>query len=327
MTNPVGTATATATSITATAEEDVLLLTLLGLLMPLRVYIFNYLGETQDELMNLTLVSKQVYTDCYRLGIDWKIIPTIEISPTKGGSTRALLQQLNRDDETNKKLRRFPRMRVNDVHGFRHILLHRLAAEIARDVRMDWILSLDISLSTQSTPIGEFVFVSLPYALSNILPNLHDVDFSNANTTYRVLENFSYRCPYLEKVTWNNIHEYSSVHLNGDDMLSCKNLKEITMDDSVFYCSNQTKDGISNLENHRNEFIFHYCCKALERVSIRNAKCSDYYDGTNINTVPQNALIKFIRNAPSTLRWFRSDLNQENIGMLQKERPGIEFLN
>jgi hypothetical protein len=113
----------------------------------------------------------------------------------------------------------------------------------------------------------------------------------------------------------------------GEDMLSCRNLKEIIMDDSVFFCSNQNKDGISNLENHRDEFIFHYCCKTLERVSIRNAKCSNYYDGTNTNMVPQNAFIKFVRNASSTLRWFRSDLNQENITMLQKERPGIELLN
>ena len=320
----------TATAIIATVDDDcALVLTLLGLPVPIRVYIFNYLGETQDELMGLTHVSKQVHDDCYRPGIEWKIIPTIEISPTKGRSTRILLQQLlyNNDNETSKKLRRFPRMHVNDVHKRYLIPLHRLAAEITRDVRMDWILSLDISLSSQSTPIGEAVFLSLPYALSNILPNLRDVDFSNANTTYRVLENFSYRCPYLEKVIWNNIHEFSGVHLNGDDMLSCKNLKEIIMDDSVFFCSNQNKDGISNLENHIHEFIFHYCCKTLERVSIRNAKCSDYYDGTNKNMVPQNALIKFVRNASSTLRWFRSDLNQENMTMLQKERPGIELLN
>ena len=54
----------TATAIIATVDDDcALVLTLLGLPMPIRVYIFNYLGETQDELMGLTLVSKQAYED------------------------------------------------------------------------------------------------------------------------------------------------------------------------------------------------------------------------------------------------------------------------
>ena len=47
----------------------------------------------------------------------------------------------------------------------------------------------------------------------------------------------------------------------------------------------------------------------------------------NAMVIPQNALIKFVRNAPSSLRWFRSDLSQENIAMLKKERLGIAFLN
>ena len=41
----------------------------------------------------------------------------------------------------------------------------------------------------------------------------------------------------------------------------------------------------------------------------------------------QNALIKFVRNAPSTLRWFRSDLTPDNMTTLRLEQPGIELLN
>jgi hypothetical protein len=70
-------------AVTTVDNNDILLLqqvtTLLGLPVPLRIYILNYLlGETQEELMiNLTLVSKQIYKDCKRPGIEWKIIPTI----------------------------------------------------------------------------------------------------------------------------------------------------------------------------------------------------------------------------------------------------------
>ena len=105
----------------------------------------------------------------------------------------------------------------------------------------------------------------------------------------------------------------------------CKYVKEIIMYDSVFYYAVE-QDGMSDLENRRDEFIFHYCCEALKRVSIRNAECSDMLSNF-VDVVPQNTLIKFVRNAPRTLRWFRSDLTQDNIKMLQLERPEIELLN
>jgi hypothetical protein len=67
----------------------------------------------------------------------------------------------------------------------------------------------------------------------------------------------------------------------------------------------------------------------LERVSIRNA----YWYMDNVGhvadhfIVPQNVLIKFVRNAPPSLCWFRSDLTPENMNMLRLERPDIELLN
>lgn len=41
---------------------------------------------------------------------------------------------------------------------------------------------------------------------------------------------------------------------------------------------------------------------------------------------PQTTWIKFIRNAPRSLRWFRSDLSQDNIDMLRSERSENEFV-
>ena len=76
-----------------------------------------YLGEKQEKLVNLTLVSKQVYDDCKRPGaIEWKIIPTM-IEPNSdqqrvvGGSiltriTAAIVSPSLLDNDTNKKLRR-----------------------------------------------------------------------------------------------------------------------------------------------------------------------------------------------------------------------------
>merc|ERR1712238_81275 len=67
--------------------------------------------------------------------------------------------------------------------------------------------------------------------------------------------------------------------------------------------------------------IFHHCRENLQRVSIRNARCSIIYpQPTIVKCVTQKALIKFVRNAPS-LKWFRSDLSKENVDMLQTDRP------
>ena len=86
-----------------------------------------------------------------------------------------------------------------------------------------------------------------------------------------------------------------------------------------------------DLAGHDDCVVFS-CLESIERLSVRNAKYekNGRFEGRN-NTMPsaitQNALVKFVQFAPSSLRWFRSDLTQENIEMLQEERPEIEFLN
>jgi hypothetical protein len=72
----------------------------------------------------------------------------------------------------------------------------------------------------------------------------------------------------------------------------------------------------------------------LTRVTLKNA----YYRGCCDRTfggdddidywkkLPQEVLIKFVRYTPE-LRWFCSDLTQENIAVLKDERPEVEFCN
>ena len=105
--------------------------------------------------------------------------------------------------------------------------------------------------------------------------------------------------------------------MDGADLGDARNLKEINMDNSKFKrFSRREVEQMSDLNNHPTIFIFHKCGSTmLERVSIRYSNYS------------QNMLIKFIRNAPTTFKWFRSDLTHEHIKMLTKARPGIQFLN
>ena len=94
---------------------------------------------------------------------------------------------------------------------------------------------------------------------------------------------------------------------------------------------NPTMVGMKDLDGHKDDFIFSACCcESLERLSIQRAEWYSFFHVSRelrSNYVPQNALIKFVRNAPPSLRWFRSDLSKENINILQREHPGVEFLN
>jgi hypothetical protein len=61
----------------------------------------------------------------------------------------------------------------------------------------------------------------------------------------------------------------------------------------------------------------------LERVTLKHV---EYLNDLRWKELPQEALIKFVRHTPK-LRWFCSDLTQDNIAILKEERPEVEFCN
>jgi hypothetical protein len=64
----------------------------------------------------------------------------------------------------------------------------------------------------------------------------------------------------------------------------------------------------------------------LERVTLKHAEYQSSSTFNNWIELPQEALIKFVRHTPN-LRWFCSDLTQENIAILKDKRPEVEFCN
>ena len=99
----------------------------------------------------------------------------------------------------------------------------------------------------------------------------------------------------------------------------------------VFFTDNLSgeDENLSDLKNSPDLFLFHKCgSTVLERVSIRNAKWCDYgrTEDRYPITIPQSALIKFVRKAPKSLRWFRSNLTTKNMTMLRSERSKIELV-
>ena len=166
--------------------------------------------------------------------------------------------------------------------------------------------------------------------LATAFPNLREVNLSNTNATGRALKTLSTTCSRLVKITHNNIQIFLNIAIDGGNMIRAKNLKELYMDNSVFKDTQSSVDRMSNLDdndNLKNQILFYKCSsKVLERVSIKNAHC---FNGNNNRTTPlsQKALIKFVRNAPPSLRWFQSSLTDANTNMLRSERPEIELVN
>ena len=202
-------------------------------------------------------------------------------------------------------------------------------------IQLDGIVSLDFS-----SPSNEHSYESYPgllVALSCMLPNLREIDMSNSGMNcsyhYSILNVVTTKYPRLRKITWNNIGPNCCICFGNLEIFeNTKHLKEIILDEATFntgWDEHNTMDEMSDLTRYPSIFLF---CddgfgQVVERISIRNASWVDdeCYGSPPRTCIPQNALIKFIRNAPPSLRWFRSDLTPENIDMLRLERPLIDF--
>ena len=320
---------------------------------PALIHVFNYL--TNDELMNVSVVSKFEHTilcgddddnhivddgnDRCGPGMETQIIPRIEFSPSKNdhfdklinrniGRVDRMVHKLNQRRTRNTIVfQRYRVLKIIDFHRFGYRDKEALERS-AQAMPLQGIVSLDISLSHYVQLDDAAIGVYRMYLL--FLPNLRNINLTNVGFQYRVLaaSSFARNCPRLEKITWNGFKwSESQISIDGEDMADFNHLKEIYMNDCVFV-NNEDSQAIWDMNGNPNIFIFHKCSKSLERVSIKNARYAsgDYFNGESI-CLPQRALIKFIRNAPSSLKWFRSDLGQENINMLRMERPDIEFVS
>ena len=198
--------------------------------------------------------------------------------------------------------------------------------------------------------------LAIPLAFSWMVPNLRHLDCSNFSMFEPfIVREIARRCPRLEVLKRNNINHLSSIAANGEELSLMQNLKEVYLDNCYFETNamdiiraNSEHDENEPWNDHDSEtddFTFEYnamanlhpqkyptmylfsklCNKPLERVSIKNAR---YYEHDTDEQYPLDTsmLIKFIRHAPSTLTWFRSDLPPAVIRVLQSEKPHIEFV-
>ena len=291
--------------------------------IPVLILIFKYLD--QHGLMKVSTLSKQWHRIIHtNPGMaQHRIIPVVEISASKNkGDEGRTLRLIDFLLANVNKLQRYRVLKLLDVNKYDEVDYYE-----HQPFQLDGIVSFNFSSTFQFSYVNSCVL----HQLSSMLPNLREINLTNIGGKGfdEVLSRFLHFAPQIERITWNNIDSPSDVYINGCDMAEATNLREIIMDGSCFTCGGFGIEKISDLENYPHSFMFyHLRSQVLERISIRRAKFRTSTSTYGLQTtVPQNALIKFIRNAPRSLRWFRSDLSKENIAMLQLERPGIEFLN
>lgn len=199
------------------------------------------------------------------------------------------------------------------------------------------ITSLDLSVSQckNGGNLNRVLPRGITWLLSTMMPNLIELDLSNLHggpmnegdsVSELALFN-STNCPNLTKVVWNN-RVGGGYFLRGRDMKTLTNLRELWADnlhcdwryDKLFApLLSQFFDEDSIVQR----FFFFACNERLERVSLLGGSYVKIRTNEAIK-FPQMSLIRFVRNTPR-LRWFRSDLTEENVRMLSKERPEITF--
>ena len=338
MMDAISTRTRTRQATNAASKNTKWDLTPLSILIRMMAYMDN------DTLMIMCLVCKQIKDLIWHgTGMENTLVCIFEFHPSSETQHNPLLSAARRfainmnryfQDGTKRRiLQGYQQLKVHNVgriHGVSAMSREELR-QLTQNIRLDGIITLDIipsSLQLASCEHeGAWYFL---YVLSCIVPNLRHLNLSTALITPDILEHFSVRCPLLETIKWNDNTDYGFV-ADGNDLRLMHNLKELHLDNYSFWFdeyinedANITDDNddddpnnnyniteleaMSDMHNHPNIFLFHKLRnQPLEGVSIRNVCLWRGFDDEM--AIPQNVLLKFVRNAPMTLKWFRSNLS------------------
>jgi len=288
---------------------------------------FSYLDT--KSIMIVSTLNKQSRAIVRGPGFEDLFRPSLFLSTSKDrennhGRSVQLLQQLYRNRE---KLQQYLDATIVDFNNFHGNGLDRNTTSMGSFSHLlkgieTLTISSDSPLLTQHSPNRQDS--SLYYYLPDIMPNIQQLTFTGAHTDLSYLLNLCKKWPLLTKLTFNDLGTVSFW-----SKVFSENLQELSMDDARF----------NFFEEPTERFFCEYfwtgirSLPLLERLSLRNVTYfrTDIYHlsekPTTVLPIPQQELMRVVRNAPPSLKWFRSDLTLDNITMLKKERPGIEFVS
>ena len=187
-------------------------------------------------------------------------------------------------------------------------------------VQLTGVTSLALSYDKKSLLRVEHFKLSwnIVWALSNILPNLREVDLSGVAISPRVMSLFLTNCPILSQMTYCS--SVDGLLLDGRDLKDAANLSDLTLDGSRF-CRVSAASFMSDSASN-NYLLMH--CPRLERLSIKNANTWQNADHPNV-CLEQDMLMKLVRLHPA-LGCIRCDLTEENVAILKRERPEVTIV-
>ena len=192
---------------------------------------------------------------------------------------------------------------------------------------LEFLVSPTTTIPSSVDMQDQFALMTLPY----LLPSLRELNLTNSFGACRITDGFFENCPYLENFTYSastrrGHKKWLYLSFVGSAMKAAHNLKDLNIDDLRLFIHDTD---YLDLADQRRYLLSECGSKVLERVSMRNTKMyvDDFPGPSETFDMPHNLLIEFIRNAPTTLRWFRSNLTAANIEIVQHERPEIEFVS
>ena len=202
------------------------------------------------------------------------------------------------------------------------------SADQVQRAQLPGVTSLD--MSCHSPEHGHVDRNLLLIRLCQILPNLKELDASNLiiNDGDDDMRNEILRlCPNLTSVTWKG----SSAPLSGH-YLNFPEMHELNLDDSMFHIRGPFLEERTEGRDYEEEptngaavnFFMLMDCQHVERLSIKGTSYG--MEDMGFQPVTQAMLIKMVRHH-ATLQWLRSDLSEENVVMLKRERPEITFVS
>jgi hypothetical protein len=182
------------------------------------------------------------------------------------------------------------------------------------------VTNLDLSLSEGQT---RHVYHRCVKALLRMCPNVADVDLSHVEV-FGATEIWN-ACSNSEQVTWKGCR---GLLVSGG--IQDTGIEVVNLSDSVFRSDNVQSNAMNLYGTNGNDdsYMFHFCPE-LRRLDIKNASwhCQGHcHDMPEPEDLPQEIIIKMVRHHPN-LVWLRSDLTDENVAMLQEERPEITFVS
>ena len=291
------------------------------------VHILSFLPA--EDMDSVAICNQHCREARHNESLDHSRTATIVCSEAKSTTVRSFFAALNA--ASNTLTSNYTRLKIVSMEKLENSRLGR-----RRIVTLPNIYCLELSLNpnerTGSTRIHERSLSYLSYALPNLsqLTMMNGVSFDrNGSYLLQVYRSL----PKLVRVTWNGglIHPEGSdfgsrvtelllngcrciypIHAPGLSRLDALNILRVT---SLRFSS----------EPMSGYFVLMHC-NNLERLSIKGATWSIFCrDQIVSEPISQEMLMKMVRHL-SNLVWLQSDLTEENVDILKRERPEITFV-